>query len=84
MFDMFSPKSAMITTSVSAEGLNPLSFCPTTGSKGCFIFLTQYLKCIYFVCHSGSKEQITFILSCDSALNLKPQYLKMTKDVIRR
>lgn len=64
MFDMFSLKSAMITASVfKAGGLNPLSLCPTAGSKDCFIVFIKYVKFIYFVCHSGSKELITLTLN---------------------
>lgn len=71
MFDMFSLKSAMTNASVFlAEGLNPLSFCPTAGGKGCFIIFIKYVQLIYFVCHSGSKELITLTLNYDTALSL--------------
>lgn len=82
MFDMFSLKSAMITASVLQAGA--LSFCPTAGSKCCFIVFIKYVKVIYFVCHLGSKELIVLTLNYDIALNLLRKLLKTTKDVIRR
>lgn len=85
MFDMFSPKSAMITLCYFLQKAWTLClFARLLAAKAASFFLIQYVKLIYFVCHSGSKELITFSLSCDSALNLKTQFVKMTKDVIRR
>lgn len=77
MFDMFSLKSAMITTSVfEGRRPEPSVFLPNCCSKGCFIVFLKYVKVIYFICRSDSRKLITLTLNyeCPQPLN------KMTKD----